>query len=243
MPGSDAMAQVLAELRPETGSSDFFGGDPARCAVVLGFDGLAVSLTTARGFSELVWCSPGASADFEDLQFTLGQGPAWDAAARLTAVSEPELDTVEAARWPMLLGEAVALGVRAVFCVPLHLGGACLGTVTFQRATPGPMAARAVLDARILAAAMVAVILDRPPDPQTSAPAEGHTQFHRAAVHQATGMISVQAGVTLAQALLLLRAYSYRHARPVGDVAADVVARRVHFREQPEPDASGRTKE
>ncbi|WP_327135315.1 ANTAR domain-containing protein [Streptomyces sp. NBC_01343] len=243
MPGSDAMAQVLAQLRPETGSSDFFGGDPARCAVVLGFDGLAVSLTTAQGFSELVWCSPGVSADFEDLQFTLGQGPAWDAAARLSAVSEPELGTVEAGRWPMLLGEAVALGVRAVFCMPLHLGGACLGTVTFQRAAPGPMTARAVLDARILAAAMLAVILDRPPDPQTSATTEGHTQFHRAAVHQATGMISVQADVTLPQALLLLRAYSYRHARPVADVAADVVARRVHFRELPEPDASGRTKE
>ncbi|MFF4098564.1 ANTAR domain-containing protein [Streptomyces sp. NPDC001903] len=243
MPGSDEMAQVLAQLRPETGSSDFFGGDPARCAVVLGFDGLAVSLTTAQGFSELVWCSPGVSADLEDLQFTLGQGPAWDAAARLTAVSEPELSTVEAGRWPMLLGEAVALGVRAVFCMPLHLGGACLGTVTFQRAVPGPMTARAVLDARILAAAMLAVILDRPPDPGVSATAEGHTQFHRAAVHQATGMISVQADVTLPQALLLLRAYSYRHARPVADVAADVVARRVHFRELPEPDASGRTKE
>ncbi|CAM5642167.1 GAF domain-containing protein [Streptomyces avidinii] len=240
---SDEMSQVLAELRPRPGSADFFGGDPARCAVVLGFDGLAVSLTTAMGFSELVWCSPGISAAFEDMQFTLGQGPAWDAAARLAAVTEPEMHTVAVDRWPALLGEAVTLGVRAVFSMPLHLGGACLGTVTFQRATPGTMTARALLDARLLAAAMLALVLDRPPDPQISAIAEGHSQFHRAAVHQATGMISVQAEVTLAQALLLLRAYSYRHARPVGDVAADVVARRVHFREPPEPDASGRTKE
>ncbi|MGW7108201.1 ANTAR domain-containing protein [Streptomyces xanthophaeus] len=243
MTSSAGMGQVLADLRPGTGSADFFGGDPAQCAIVLGFDGVAVSLTTAQGFSELVWCSPGVSAAFEDLQFTLGQGPAWDAAARLTAVTEPELHSVAADRWPVLLAEAVALGVRAVFCMPLHLGGACLGTVTFQRAVPGPVTAPALLDARLLAAAMLAVILDKTPTAQESASGEEHPNFHRAAVHQATGMISVQAGVTLAQALLLLRAYSYRHARPVADVAADVVARRVHFREQPEPDASGRTKE
>ncbi|MET9610722.1 ANTAR domain-containing protein [Streptomyces sp. NPDC006512] len=243
MAASTAMARILAELRPEAGSTDFFGGDPARCAVVLGFDGVAVSLTTAQGFSELVWCSPGVSAALEDLQFTLGQGPAWDAAARLVTVTEPELLSVELDQWPVLLAEAVALGVRAVVCIPLHLGGACLGTVTFQRATPGPMTASALLDARLLAAAMLAVILDKPPTAQDSATPEEHANFHRAVVHQATGMISVQAGITLAQALLLLRAYSYRHSRPVGDVAADVVARRVHFREQPEPDASGRTKE
>ncbi|WP_030152957.1 ANTAR domain-containing protein [Streptomyces sp. NRRL S-244] len=243
MAGSPEMATVLADLRPDVGSADFFGGDPTRCAIVLGFDGIAVSLTTSQGFSELVWSSPGVSARFEDLQFTLGQGPAWDAAAGLISVTEPDLHTMTADRWPVLVSEAVALGVRTVFCMPLHLGGACLGTVTFQRATPGPMTAPALLDARLLAAAMLAVILDKPPTGQGPTTAGEPSNFHRAAVHQATGMISVQAGVTLAQALLLLRAYSYRHDRPVADVAADVVARRVHFREQPEPDASGRTKE
>jgi hypothetical protein len=50
-----------------------------------------------------------------------------------------------------------------------------------------------------------------------------------ARVHQATGMISVQLGVSLAEALLRLRAHAYGQDRPVADVAADVVGRRMRF--------------
>src|SRR5437763_51787 len=52
-------------------------------------------------------------------------------------------------------------------------------------------------------------------------------------VHQATGMITVQLGVTVAVALVRLRAYAYAHDRRLRDVAADVVARRLRF----DPDA------
>ena len=48
-------------------------------------------------------------------------------------------------------------------------------------------------------------------------------------VHQATGMILVQLGVSAAVALVRLRAYAYAHDRPLRDVAADVVARRLRF--------------
>ena len=48
-------------------------------------------------------------------------------------------------------------------------------------------------------------------------------------VHQATGMIIVQLGVTAAVALIQLRAYAYAHDRRLSDVARDVVARRLRF--------------
>jgi hypothetical protein len=47
---------------------------------------------------------------------------------------------------------------------------------------------------------------------------------HRAVLHQATGMVSVQARVPVHDALALLRAHAFATDRPVGDVAADVVA-------------------
>ncbi len=53
--------------------------------------------------------------------------------------------------------------------------------------------------------------------------------LHRAEVHQATGMISVQLRVPLAEALTRLRAYAYRTGSPVTAVAEDVVARRIRF--------------
>ena len=52
----------------------------------------------------------------------------------------------------------------------------------------------------------------------------------RAEVHQATGVISVHAGVSLVEALVLLRARAYAEQRPVGDLARDVLDGVVHFR-------------
>jgi AmiR/NasT family two-component response regulator len=51
----------------------------------------------------------------------------------------------------------------------------------------------------------------------------------RREIHQATGMITVQAAVGLAEALLLLQAHAYSSERPLIDVAKDVVARRLRF--------------
>lgn len=56
----------------------------------------------------------------------------------------------------------------------------------------------------------------------------------RAEVHQATGMISIQAALGLADALVLLRAHAYAAERPILNVARDVITRDLHFR--PEDD-------
>jgi len=42
-------------------------------------------------------------------------------------------------------------------------------------------------------------------------------------------MISVQLGVSLAEALARLRAHAYGNDRPIARMAADVVARRLRF--------------
>ncbi|MFB9526451.1 ANTAR domain-containing protein [Nonomuraea roseola] len=49
-------------------------------------------------------------------------------------------------------------------------------------------------------------------------------------MHQATGMISAQLEVGLAQAFVRLRAYSFAHERRLGEVAGDVVARRLRLK-------------
>ena len=51
----------------------------------------------------------------------------------------------------------------------------------------------------------------------------------RAEVHQATGVVSVQAAVGLQEALLLLRARAYAEQRPIGTLAHDVVNGVVDF--------------
>ena len=51
----------------------------------------------------------------------------------------------------------------------------------------------------------------------------------RAEVHQATGVVSVQAGVSLAEALVLLRARAFAEERPIGELARDVLDGVVDF--------------
>jgi hypothetical protein len=51
----------------------------------------------------------------------------------------------------------------------------------------------------------------------------------RAEVHQATGVVSVHAGVTLEEALMLLRARAYAEQRTIRELARDVLDGVVDF--------------
>jgi AmiR/NasT family two-component response regulator len=53
--------------------------------------------------------------------------------------------------------------------------------------------------------------------------------MNRAEVHQATGMISVQLGVNVAEAFTRLRAHAFAEDWSLSELAAEVVARRLRF--------------
>ena len=57
------------------------------------------------------------------------------------------------------------------------------------------------------------------------------------AVHQATGMVSLQLGVDVVEARHRLRSYAAEVHRPLSDVAGDIVARRVQLGPGASPDA------
>ena len=58
------------------------------------------------------------------------------------------------------------------------------------------------------------------------------TLGHRAEIHQATGMVLVQLGISATDALARLRGYAFVHRRLLLDVARDVVERRLVFTEE-----------
>lgn len=57
---------------------------------------------------------------------------------------------------------------------------------------------------------------------------------NRAEIHQATGMVLVQLGVTAEEALARMRGYAFVHGRLLIDVAGDLVSRRLGFAENVE---------
>ncbi|MYV54497.1 ANTAR domain-containing protein [Streptomyces sp. SID3212] len=224
---SDGMAEVLRTLG--------LGGDKdlaAACVKALGVDGVAVSLLLDDGpLVEPLWCHPGSSARFEELQFTFGEGPGPEAVRTGVVVLEPDLTRVRPERWPALLPAALATPVRGVFCFPLGIGAIRLGVMTVVRHDNRGLSRRQIADALALTAALTTAFLDdqgtrvRGGRQAVSPPSE----VYRAVVHQATGMISVQLGVELAEALVRLRAFAYSSERTLSEVAADVVARKLRF--------------
>ncbi|MER5948878.1 GAF and ANTAR domain-containing protein [Streptomyces sp. NPDC001904] len=231
---SDGMAEVMRSLRSAHGDDRAQVG-----ARMLGVEGVAVSVfpQPAASAPEPLWCFPGLSLRFEELQFTVGEGPGPDAVRAGVPVLEPDLRRVRHDRWPALLPAAQELGVHGVCCFPLALGGVRLGTLTLLCDGARGLSARQLTDTDMLVAALNSVLLTErgPPLPDGTEPAGGDEPLwpveglHRAVVHQAAGMVSVQLASTMEEALVRLRAFAYGSDRPLGDVAEDVVARRMRF--------------
>jgi GAF domain-containing protein len=192
-----------------------------------GVDGAAISVVLPASPRENVYASDRAAADMEDLTTTLGEGPGVDALTNGPALAA-DLDARECqARWPVFAPAAVAAGVRAVFALPLQVGGIHLGVMDLYRSLPGRLDHEQLADALLLADTACALLLD------STTGASGHLPeevgLHYPEVHQATGMIIAQVGVTAAVALIRLRAYAYAHDRQLRDVAASIVNRELRF--------------
>jgi hypothetical protein len=236
---SNRMTAVLALLGGDgvhDRSAGLFPAAATAAAEALGVEGVSAGVGTGPQGVVLAWGREKVSVALEDLQFTLGQGPGLEAVESGVPVLVPDLAEA-ASRWPAFTPAAEDLGVHAVFAFPLRIGAISVGVLTAHRAVPGPLAGGQLADALALADAVTVLLLHRaPPDSgrteaQWSAPRPGWAQppTHRAEVHQATGMISVQLDVSLAEALVRLRAHAYGNDRPIAEVAADVVARRLRF--------------
>ena len=173
----------------------------------------------------------GVSAMIEDLQYTLGEGPCVDAYSTDTVVTEPNLADPVARRWPAFTPPALQAGVRAVFGFPLRVGTVRLGALNLYRDQPGPLNDEQHADALVVADVAARWVLDAQAGAPSGAVAkelEAGADFHFA-VHNAAGMVSVQQEISVAEALIRLRAFAFGNDRLLADVADDVVARRLRL--------------
>lgn len=195
---------------------------------VAGVDASAVAVTLAASPREVIHVSDQVADEMEELATTLGEGPGVEALTDGPALAADLADFSSRARWPVFAPAAVELGARAVFALPLQVGGIHLGVLDLYRKDPGALDSRQFADVLLLADTACALLLD-------AGTAAGHGRHPEEAglqhpeVHQATGMMVAQIGVSAAVALVRLRAYAYAHDQRLRDVAADVVARRLRF--------------
>ena len=201
------------------------------CAEVTEMTGAGIMLMSEDVPQGSVCTSNQVSDLIEQLQYGLGEGPCVDAYHEDEPVLEPDLAEPSRPRWPAFAGPAIDAGVRAVFGFPLRVGAVRLGALNLYCDRPGRLTDDQHADALVMAdvaAQAVLAMQANAPSGQLAAALEAGADFQYV-VHQASGMVAVQLHVSVGQALIRLKAYAFGNDRPLADVAADVVARRLRF--------------
>jgi hypothetical protein len=221
------------------------------CAQVTG---AWVTAASGRGPDFIMCVTDPVSEQLAELELTLGEGPgcdvlAWAAPALVGDLGDDQADR----RWPAFTPAAAGLGAAAVFAFPLMIGAIRAGTMGLYRGSAGPLTRSQLGDGLLLADAATMLVLDSADRDSADRDGAGHDgggaagdagldgqapslAAHRAEIDQATGMLTVQLGVTATAAFARLRAYAYAQDRRLADVAGDIVARRLRLHPDPDPD-------
>jgi GAF domain-containing protein len=201
------------------------------CADVTGMTGAGIMLMSGDVPRGSVCTSDDVSELIEQLQDALGEGPCVDAYREDRPVLEPDLKHPRLRQWPAFTGPVLEAGVRAVFGFPLRVGGVQLGALNLYCEQTGPLTDEQHADALVMAdvAAHAVILLQANAPPGQLAAALEESADFQYVVHQAAGMVAVQLGIGVGQALVRLRAHAFGHDRRLTEVAEAVVARTLRF--------------
>lgn len=207
------------------------------CAQVLGADGAGIGLLN-HDFRVPLGASDDDSAAVERLQFTLGEGPCWQAVHEGAPIAA-DADEI-ARRWPVFSDALRGLrSFRSLASVPVRLDRGVVGALDLYFVSPTGAGSLGADDGAHVAE-LLAGVLDNVAD--TSSPtadgsrvtpdlygprwAAGPSAARRITVWIAAGML-MHAGCTADDAVARIRAAATSTGRSLDDVAADLVGRRM----------------
>jgi GAF domain len=241
------LAQTLAEIVAEGGTEA-----PRRiceaCIDVLSVSRAAVTMMAGPDRQEPIFASDAIAAHLDEMQFRLGEGPCVEAFTERRPVLIPDLAEVADSRWPVFAAAAGRTPIRAAYVLPLQAGAIGVGVLDLYRDEPGMLDRDELAGALRAADAVLWALLgirdsnqtERPPPARHSGNgADPHgwltgSPLDHIEVYQATGMVMAQLDAPAETALSRLRAYAFVHDRTIDDIARDVVARRLRFRDEEE---------
>jgi hypothetical protein len=234
----DGVADMPGDRLHRIGAAFPAGGDGwssawlcGACPGLAGVTGAGVMLMSGEVPRGSLCTSDAVSQLIEELQYTLGEGPCVDAYRQDRVVAEPDLADPVRRRWLAFTPAALQAGARAVFGFPLRVGTVRLGALNLYRDRPGPLSGDQHADALVVADVAARWVLEAQAGASSGAVAgelEAGADFHFV-VHNAAGMVSVQEGISVTEALIWLRAFAFSSDRLLAEVAEDVVARRLRL--------------
>jgi hypothetical protein len=214
----------------------------AACVSLTGMTGAWVTRGDAATHTAagLAYATDPVAERLADLQTLLGEGPAADADRNGRPVAVTDLSTTESRRtWPLFAAAALAAGTRSALVVPMAVGLARIGLFGLYSRTPTVLVTSQRAEVDAFAAVALGLVLDDIPQtpPDLYQWLSDSRALSRPEVHQATGIVSVQLGIDVTESLVRLRAHAYAQARPLLEIAREVVTHRLRF----SPDTSEHT--
>ena len=180
---------------------------------------------SSKGTSVFLHATDDTSRVIEDLQFRLGEGPCVDAAAGGEPILVPDLAASAgdlADRWPTFLSEVAETEARALFAFPIRVAGIPLGILDLYRRTPGDLAPEQVEAGLSGVDAMGSTLL-------ASDAHEDADESYPLTVHRAAGMVMVQLGTSIEEALVRIRATAFLEGALVVAIATEILDGRRRF--------------
>ena len=193
---------------------------------ITGMSSLCVGLRSVGGADVIVVSDPTALAAHE-CETILGEGP-----EHASEVEGPLLATGDEllSRWALYAAAVEPLGVRSVATIPLRVCDLKVGNLTVFGTTARSIEGR-LGELCTIGHAVEDILVAEVENPMRDATGLMEGADYRDHVHQASGMVSVQYGCQIADALALLRAHAFAADTDLHSVAKAVIRGDLRFQE------------
>lgn len=126
---------VAAALGDGSGGTGALAQVGEVCTLLLPVDGVSISVVGGARTRETMYAGDEVSDRIQRLQWSLGEGPSFEAHETRRPILVPDLAADTGSRWPVFATEIGAFPVGAVFAFPLQRGAIGIGGWTCTGAT------------------------------------------------------------------------------------------------------------
>jgi len=231
---ADRLVAILARLAQREQSRAHAGVLCHVAAEVTDVRGAGITLVSADSLMTKMCASDAVAERLVDLELTVLEGPCISAARLGRATDEPDLASPTLDRWFTYAPLALDCGAQAVFSFPIHIGATRVGALGLYRDAPGPLRDAQWSDGYLMASVVgrALLALQAGASPGTLADALERESSFDFVVHQAAGMIAVQASISVGDALVALRSHAFATNSGLSALAEQVVARETHLEQE-----------
>lgn len=189
-------------------------------------DGAAVSTLGDLLGTETLYASDDLVARVDELQFDLGEGPCWEAVSTASVVYDPDLKAGYDRRWPVFRKAVAGEDVGALYALPMTIGTLQVGAIDLYAREPRVIDPELLEQGEAMANLVARDVFKRTlQQVGRDAQQEDANPLSRRVIHQATGMVLAQLGLSASDARLVIEGHAFAAGTTVMEIAQRIVDR------------------